>query len=99
MTLCEYSLTFSRSFTYPAYASMVAIETDSKDDDTQWLMYWVVFACFTLVEFFLDLVLYYLPFYFLFKLAFLGWCMAPQTRGALLVYDKFLRGIMIKKTA
>ena len=34
-------------FLYPMYMSIKALETDDKDDDTQWLMYWVVFAFFS----------------------------------------------------
>jgi hypothetical protein len=41
-------------FAYPAYASFKAIETRSPDDDKQWLMYWVVFACFAMIESFSD---------------------------------------------
>ena len=33
-------------FVYPMYASLKAIETFSKDDDKQWLTYWVVFSLF-----------------------------------------------------
>ncbi|KIH44001.1 TB2/DP1, HVA22 family [Ancylostoma duodenale] len=29
-------------FIYPAYVSVKAIETATKDDDTQWLTYWSV---------------------------------------------------------
>jgi len=39
-------------FVYPAYASVKAIESPPKGDDTKWLMYWVVFALFSVVEFF-----------------------------------------------
>jgi len=44
-------------FIYPAYASFKAIETTGKDDDTQWLIYWVVYATFCLVEVFADILL------------------------------------------
>lgn len=37
-------------FAYPAYASFKAIESVQKEDDTQWLTYWVVYACFTVIE-------------------------------------------------
>jgi receptor expression-enhancing protein 5/6 len=39
-------------FAYPAYCSIRALESTMKDDDTQWLTYWVVFAAFSLVEYF-----------------------------------------------
>ena len=37
-----------------------------------------------------------IPFYYAFKLAFLGWCMLPQTRGAMFLYDSFLRDFLKK---
>ena len=43
-----------------------------------------------------DYVLYMIPFYYAFKLAFLGWCMLPQTRGAMFLYDSFLRDFLKK---
>lgn len=41
-------------FVLPAYWSMGAIETSDKQDDTKWLTYWVVFAAFSVVDFFAD---------------------------------------------
>ncbi|XP_059244480.1 receptor expression-enhancing protein 6 isoform X4 [Mustela nigripes] len=51
-------------FVYPAYASIKAIESPSKDDDTVWLTYWVVYGLFGLAEFFSDLLLSWFPFYY-----------------------------------
>ncbi|XP_032763822.1 receptor expression-enhancing protein 6 isoform X2 [Rattus rattus] len=51
-------------FVYPAYASVKAIESPNKEDDTVWLTYWVVYALFGLVEFFSDLLLFWFPFYY-----------------------------------
>ena len=54
-------------FLYPAYCSMKAIETKQKDDDTKWLTYWVVFAVFTIVEYFSDTIVGWFPVYWLAK--------------------------------
>ncbi|KAI4541272.1 hypothetical protein MG293_008414 [Ovis ammon polii] len=51
-------------FAYPAYASIKAIESPSKEDDTVWLTYWVVYGLFGLAEFFSDLLLSWFPFYY-----------------------------------
>ncbi|KAM3870956.1 receptor expression-enhancing protein 5-like [Diretmus argenteus] len=51
-------------FTYPAYLSIKAIESDKKEDDTQWLTYWIVYGAFSIVEEFSDMFLYWLPFYY-----------------------------------
>ena len=60
-------------FAYPTLASFRAIETKQKGDDTQWLIYWTVYAFFSVLETFVDYVLYFVPFYYAFKLAFLVW--------------------------
>merc|ERR1719183_764144 len=41
-------------FFYPAWASFKAIETKQKGDDTQWLIYWTVYAFFSILEAFID---------------------------------------------
>ena len=46
---------------------MKAIESVNKDDDTQWLTYWVVFSVFSVAEFFTDLLLSWIPLYFFLK--------------------------------
>lgn len=55
---------------YPAYASMKAIESPQKDDDTKWLTYWVSFAAFSIIEYFADMLVYWVPFYWLLKVNF-----------------------------
>ena len=47
--------------------SIKAIESASKDDDTQWLTYWVVFALFNVVEFASDAIVGWFPIYWLLK--------------------------------
>jgi len=84
-------------FIYPAYHSVKAIESTKKDDDTEWLMYWVVFSSFSCVEFFSDILLSWFPFYFLIKCIFLLWCMAPISyNGSKLIYNKLIRPWVLK---
>lgn len=84
-------------FLYPAYASVKAIESTQKDDDTQWLTYWVVYSAFSILEFFSDIFLSWFPLYFLFKCAFLGWCMAPFSwNGAEFIYHRFIAPFVLK---
>lgn len=39
---------------YPLYASVVAIESASKEDDQQWLSYWILYSFLTLMEMLLQ---------------------------------------------
>merc|ERR1712232_1322963 len=83
-------------FAYPAYKSFQCIENRTKADDTQWLIYWVVYAFFSIIEVFTDVLLYWIPFYYTFKMAFLVWAMLPQTKGAKYLYDSFLKDFLKK---
>lgn len=84
-------------FAYPAYASVKAIETPLKEDDTKWLMYWCVYSLFGILEFFSDQLLFWIPFYTLSKCLFLLWLMVPgKNGGTYLVYNKVLRPFVLK---
>jgi receptor expression-enhancing protein 5/6 len=84
-------------FLYPAYASVKAIESKEKDDDTKWLTYWVVYSAFSLVEFFTDIFLFWIPFYWLLKCIFLCYCMVPfPWNGSLTIYNRFIRPFILK---
>merc|ERR1712070_280555 len=78
-------------FVYPAYASFKALEADNHVEDRQWLTYWVVYSCFCLVEGFLEMVLFWVPFYYPLKLAFLFYLFLPKTKGAMQIYEKYLQ--------
>ncbi|KAH7152488.1 TB2/DP1, HVA22 family-domain-containing protein [Dactylonectria estremocensis] len=82
-------LTNLAGFVIPAYYSLGALFSANKEDDTQWLTYWVVFSLFTVVEGFVQVV-YWFPFYFVFKFIFLLWLSLPAFRGAELVFRSFL---------
>merc|ERR1712159_308466 len=78
-------------FVYPAYASFKSLESQNTNDDRLWLTYWVVYSCFCLIEGFLEYVLFWVPFYYPIKLAFLFFLFLPQTKGAMKLYEQILR--------
>ncbi|CAJ1074440.1 receptor expression-enhancing protein 5 isoform X1 [Xyrichtys novacula] len=87
-------------FAYPAYFSIKAIESNVKDDDTQWLTYWVVYGLFSIVESFSDIFLFWFPFYYAGKCVFLIWCMAPVTwNGSDILYKRVIRPFFLKHQA
>ncbi|XP_037097317.1 receptor expression-enhancing protein 5-like isoform X2 [Syngnathus acus] len=87
-------------FIYPAYFSIKAIESTVKEDDTQWLTYWVVYGLFSVVEAFADIFLFWFPFYYAGKCAFLIWCMAPITwNGSDILYKRLIRPFFLKHQA
>lgn len=84
-------------FAYPAYKSLVALETSNKEDDSKWLTYWVVFAAFSVVEFFSDVLLSWFPLYWLAKVAFLLWCSADiPNGGSAVIYNRVIRPVFLK---
>ncbi|TFK71741.1 hypothetical protein BDN72DRAFT_418271 [Pluteus cervinus] len=79
----------------PAYLSFKAIESPSPSDDVQWLTYWVVFGFFNFLESFaLRLVLYYVPWYYVFKTIFILWLQLPAFRGAQVTYFAVLKPVV-----
>ncbi|KAL7754142.1 ER membrane protein DP1/Yop1 [Sorochytrium milnesiophthora] len=86
-------------FVYPAYCSFKALETKGVEDDIQWLTYWVVFGFLNMIEFFTDILLHWFPFYFIVKTVLLVWLYLPQTRGAVITYNRVLRPFLIGQQA
>jgi receptor expression-enhancing protein 5/6 len=82
-------------FVYPFYMSLKAIETDDPEDDKQWLTYWIVFVLFKFTENVADVIISFIPFYFVFKVAFLVWCCHPTSKGAALVYDLVFKAYVV----
>eukprot|EP00956_Cyclotella_meneghiniana_P008346 scaffold11181_cov54-Cyclotella_meneghiniana.AAC.2 len=66
-------------FIFPAIKSIRAMETHTTTEVTQWLVYWVVYASFSVIEINhtieIDALTYWIPFYYRFKLGFLLWAM------------------------
>merc|ERR1712168_1274875 len=84
-------------FLYPAYASIKAIESSNKEDDTKRLTYWVVYSTFHLAEFFADILFFWVPFYWFFKMLFLIYCMVPTSwNGSVKIYNTLIRPWVLK---
>eukprot|EP00656_Telonema_subtile_P032957 TRINITY_DN362_c0_g1_i2.p1 TRINITY_DN362_c0_g1~~TRINITY_DN362_c0_g1_i2.p1 ORF type:complete len:172 (+),score=70.35 TRINITY_DN362_c0_g1_i2:302-817(+) len=81
-------------FVYPAFSSFKALEANCAERQRFWLVYWVVYSCFCTVECFLEPLMYFVPFYYPIKLAFLVWLFFPQTKGAETIYNSVLKDMI-----
>ncbi|KAM6951803.1 receptor expression-enhancing protein 3 [Aplochiton taeniatus] len=79
---------------YPAYYSYKAVKTKNVKEYVRWMMYWIVFALYTVVETITDLTLVWFPLYYEIKIAFVIWLLSPYTRGASLIYRKCLHPLL-----
>lgn len=86
-------------FLYPSYASFKALETKDPSDDIQWLTYWVVYSVMSIVDAFIGDILGWIPLFYEVKLLAIVWLLAPQFKGAKVVYDKFIKPMLIKYAA
>ncbi|RKO90592.1 TB2/DP1, HVA22 family-domain-containing protein [Blyttiomyces helicus] len=59
------------------------------------LTYWTVFGFLNMVEFFSDIILYWIPFYYTFKAVLILYLVLPQFQGARFVYTKFFRPYLL----
>ncbi|CAK9439359.1 uncharacterized protein LODBEIA_P35190 [Lodderomyces beijingensis] len=80
-------------FLVPGYYSILALQTPDAKDDTEILTYWVVFAFLNVIEFWSKAILYWIPFYYLFKTIFLLYIGVPVTGGAQTIYKTVIKPI------
>ncbi|CDO94386.1 unnamed protein product [Kluyveromyces dobzhanskii CBS 2104] len=83
-------------FCIPTYYSLKALKTTSSTDDTQLLTYWIVFSFLSVIEFWSKAILYWVPFYWFFKTAFLLYIAVPSFGGAQLIYSRLISPISDK---
>ncbi|ETS60259.1 hypothetical protein PaG_05810 [Moesziomyces aphidis] len=86
------ALNATATLVYPLYSSYKAVtsSTTSLADMEVWLVYWSVFACWTLFESLFGWLWSWVPFYYEIRLIFNIWLVAPQTRGATYIYTTHL---------
>jgi receptor expression-enhancing protein 5/6 len=77
--------------------SVLAVESAVTHDDTEWLIYWIVYASFGFVEYIGYAFFHSLPFYWLVKCLFLVWLMAPGEKGGShILYNRLIRPFVLK---
>jgi hypothetical protein len=86
-------LLFAKSVHHPILLlilhRLLAAESRSKNDQTQWLIYWVVYTLFRLIEYSRYTFIHTLPGYWLVKCIFLIWLMlSGQSGGTYLIYRR-----------
>ncbi|XP_023096256.2 receptor expression-enhancing protein 3 [Felis catus] len=82
---------------YPAYYSYKAVKTKNVKEYVRWMMYWIVFALYTVIETITDQTVAWFPLYYELKIAFVIWLLSPYTKGASLIYRKFLHPLLSSK--
>ncbi|KAK6044967.1 TB2/DP1, HVA22 family [Cooperia oncophora] len=66
-----------------------AIRTKDVREYVKWMMYWIVFAMYTLIEALADIFIsFWFPFYYQLKIVFVLWLLSPWTKGASILYRK-----------
>ncbi|KAL6973363.1 HVA22-like protein a [Sarracenia purpurea var. burkii] len=79
------------SLVYPLYASVRAIETQSPEDDRQWLTYWILYSMITLFELTFAKLIEWIPLWSYTKLIVTCWLVIPYFSGAAFVYEQYVR--------
>ncbi|XP_062379803.1 receptor expression-enhancing protein 1 isoform X2 [Sardina pilchardus] len=82
---------------YPAYSSYKAVKSKDVREYVKWMMYWIIFALFTAAEVLTDIFLYWVPFYYELKIAFVVWLLSPYTKGSSVLYRKFVHPTLSSK--
>ena len=75
----------------------MAVESAVTHDDTEWLIYWIVYSSFGFAEYIGYTFFHSLPFYWLGKCLFLIWLMAPGEKGGShILYQRVIRPFVLK---
>lgn len=86
-------------FIYPGYMTLLALDGNHEGIQTNWLIYWALYSCVTLLEDYGEFIIYWIPFYYPAKAAFLIYMMIPETNGATKIYElakPYLAGVQAK---
>ncbi|KAJ1347807.1 hypothetical protein KIN20_002971 [Parelaphostrongylus tenuis] len=90
-------ITLTAGTLYPAYKSYKAIRTKDVREYVKWMMYWIVFALYSFVETLADIFIsFWFPFYYQLKIVFIFWLLSPWTKGASILYRKWIHPTLCK---
>ncbi|KAE9419993.1 hypothetical protein Angca_005691 [Angiostrongylus cantonensis] len=90
-------VTLTAGTLYPAYRSYKAIRTKNVREYVKWMMYWIVFALYSFVETLADVFIsFWFPFYYQLKIVFIIWLLSPWTKGASILYRKWIHPTLCK---
>lgn len=71
---------------YPAFATYKSVQQKSPQNRLIWCRYWVVFAVFFALKTVGDVILFWLPFYYLVQVLLILWISSSKASGAQIVY-------------
>ena len=77
---------------YPGFSTIKAIQKNK--NKKEWLTYWVVFGSFLIFDMFSNIIVKFIPFYFVLKILFLIWMFIPGSNGCRLVYEFLITKVM-----
>ena len=77
---------------YPGFSTIKAIQKNKNKKD--WLTYWVIFGSFLIFDMFSNIIVKFIPFYFVLKILFLIWMFIPGSNGCKLVYEFLISRVM-----
>ncbi|CAI9104478.1 OLC1v1003157C1 [Oldenlandia corymbosa var. corymbosa] len=83
----------------PVYSTFKAIQSREQNEQQKWLIYWAAYGSFSIVEAVTDKFLYWFPFYYHMKFAFLVWLQFPSADGSRQLYVRYLRPFLRKHQA
>ena len=93
----EVKSTFFFRFEIKQNDRVLAVESALTTDDTEWLIYWIVYASFGFIEYIGYAFFHSLPFYWLIKCLFLIWLMAPGEKGgSQILYKRLICPFILK---
>lgn len=81
---------------FPTYQTWLALEQNDNSAQREWLTYWAVYGCFTGIEAFADKILSWFPHYYTLKTMALLWLQHPRTRGARVMYQRFVSPLLAR---